>query len=116
MNDGGLRGLGVTGRRMKTEMKCRWERHRGVETREKNKAKGRERSSATGVGVKKEERRQGTWLPAAALSFISPWLTLRPQVGMQNTHLLGLGPTGCWLTLCYLWELGLTRTWESQQP
>lgn len=101
---------------MKTEMKCRWERHRGVETREKNKAKGRKRSSATGVGVKKEERRQGTWLPAAALSFISPCLTLGHQVRMQNMPLLGWGPTGCWLALSYLWELSLTRTWETQQP
>lgn len=31
-------------------------------------------------------------------------------------HVLGWGPTECWLRLCRLWELSLNWAWETQQP
>lgn len=46
-------------------------RHRGVETREKEKGKGRE-ESCTMAGVRGEARKRGSGAPEAALSFPCP--------------------------------------------
>lgn len=76
-------------------------RHRGSETREREKAKGREGKETLpwwGSGEKTEGR--GSSAPAAALSFPCPGTPQAPQVVMETMHMLGWGPaTRCFLKL-----------------
>lgn len=68
-----------------------------------------------GVGsVEREKKEKMVPLMSVYLSFTCPWLVLVPEVGRENIHLLGWGPTGCWLNLSHLWELSLTWAGEME--
>lgn len=91
-------------------------KHRGVDTGEKEKEKQREGKEALswGWGQRGEKKEKMVPLMSVYLSFTCPWLALVPQVGTKNIHLLGWGPTGCWLNLSHLWELSLTWAGEME--
>ena len=76
---------------MKTEGEWMEEgRNKGSETREREKAKGREGSS-TVVGVGGEDRRKRKQCPCCSPCLPLPRNSPGPQVGMETLHMLGWG-------------------------